>query len=505
MGGCFVRVAAPTGGKASEDSTEEVPVKDALRSLLPALLVAVAAILAADAAKAQAEAAAKVKEAVEIATDAYVYGYSLITTEVTRVQMSNVAAVEQLRAPTGTFFNVKGYPPATYRGVSATNADTLYSLAWLDLTEPQVFSHPEIRDRFFTFELVDLWMIVKDSVGTNTSGAKAMTYLFTGPGWTGTVPKGMTQISFPTRYMVILGRTYALNTPQDLAKVHALQAQYKVMPLSAWGKPYAFTAPPVDPNPGFSMTDKPQAAILALGTAGYFNLMTRLMASAAAPAPEDAPMVARMARLGIVPGQPFDLAKLDPAVQAALKDVPEIALKRMNTEWDGLGKAVNGWRVTTAGGRYGTNYLERGAWGANGWPSQLPHVSLYPTTTVDSTGQKLTGAGKYTLTFPKGQMPPVNARAFWSITMYTIDGGLWFYPNAQNKLTVSPRDKLTYNADGSLTLYFQHESPGAAREANWLPAPDGPFALTLRLYWPNASPPSIIDGTWQPPGVMRVQ
>jgi hypothetical protein len=462
------------------------------------------ATAAADAAKAPAEAAAKVKEAVEIATDAYLYGYSLITTDVTRVQMSNVDKVEELKAPTGTFFNIKGYPPATYRGVSATNADTLYSVAWLDLSEPQVFSHPEIKNRFFTFELVDLWMIVKDSVGTNTSGSKAMTYLFTGPGWTGEVPKGMTHISFPTRYMIVLGRTYALNTPQDLTKVHALQAQYKVMPLSAVGKPYAFNAPPVDPNPGFSMTDPPQKAIADLGATGYFNLLTKLMAGAASAAPEDAPMVERMAKIGIVPGQPFDPGKLDPAVQTALKDVPEMAVKRATAAWEELGKDVNGWRVTAVGGRYGTDYLQRAAWAARGWPSQLPNVSVYPTTYVDSTGAKLSGASKYTLTFPKGQTPPVNPLAFWSITMYEADpAGLWFYPNPMNKLTVSPRDKLKFNVDGSLTLYFQHESPGKDKEANWLPAPEGPFALTLRMYWPNTSPPSILDGTWQPPAVVR--
>jgi hypothetical protein len=446
------------------------------------------------------------QEAQEIALDAYIYGYSLVTTEVTRVQMSNVAKVEEMKAPTGTFFNIKGYPPATYRGVSATNADTLYSVAWLDLTEPQVFSHPEIKDRFFTFELVDLWMIVKDSVGTNTSGAKAMTYLFTGPGWKGEVPKGMTHISFPTRYMVILGRTYAQDTKKDLAKVHALQAQYKVMPLSAVGKPYTFKAPPVDPNPGFSMTEAPQKAILALGTTGYFNLMTKLMGSAAPPAPEDAPMLARMAKIGIVPGQPFDPSTLDPTVQAALKDVPEMALKRTTAAWEGLGKDVNGWRVTTVGGRYGTNYLERGAWATRGWPSQLPNVSVYPTSYVDSTGQKLSGTSKYMLTFPKGQTPPVNPLAFWSITMYeNTPTGLWFYPNPLNKLTVSPRDKLKYNKDGSLTLYFQHESPGKDKQANWLPAPEGPFAVTLRMYWPNTTAPSILDGTWQPPGVEKVK
>ncbi len=122
-------------------------------------------------------------------------------------------------------------------------------MAWLDLAEPQVFTHPEIKDRFFTFELVDQWMIVKDSVGTNTSGERAMTYLFTGPGWEGTVPEGMTHLSFPTRHMVILGRTYALNEPEDLARVHALQAQYQVRPLSAHGKPYTFKARRSIPTP----------------------------------------------------------------------------------------------------------------------------------------------------------------------------------------------------------------------------------------------------------------
>jgi hypothetical protein len=225
-----------------------------------------------------------------------------------------------------------------------------------------------------------------------------------------------------------------------------------------------------------------------------------------APAPaQDAPMLERMARLGIVPGQPFEPGKLDPAVLAVLEDVPEVALEKMVARWDSLGAEVNGWRVTTVGGRYGTDYLERGAWASSGWPSQLPHVSVYPSTSLDSEGRTLDGAHKYTLTFAKDAMPPVNPLAFWSITMYTEDDGLWFYPNPLNKLTVSPRDKLVYNADGSLTLYFQHESPGAEKEANWLPAPDGPFALTLRLYWPNAEAPSMLDGTWQPPGVTRVE
>lgn len=442
-------------------------------------------------------------EAREIAIDAYIYGYSLITTDVTRLQMSNVAAVEELHAPLGAFFNVRGYPPATYRGVSATNADTLYSVAWLDLKEPMVFSHPEIVDRFFTFQLVDLWMTVHASVGLNTAGAAAKSYLFTGPGWAGAVPDGMIHIPFPTRYMVIVGRTYALNTPEDLAKVHALQDQYTIVPLASHGKPFTYVAPPVDDHPGVSMTEGPQTAILALGTEGYFNWMTWLMASDAKPAPEDGPMLARMAKIGLEPGKPFRPADLDPAIQAALKDVHEVALKKMNDAWARLGEDKNGWRVTTVGGSYGTDYLQRGAWAANGWPSQLPNVSVYPTTYVDGDGKALDGKNSYTLTFPKGQMPPVNPLAFWSLTMYEIDNGLWFYPNDLNKLTVSPRDALKYNDDGSLTVFIQHSSPDADKVANWLPAPDGPFAVTLRMYWPNTTAPSILDGSWAPPAIVK--
>jgi hypothetical protein len=441
-------------------------------------------------------------EAVQIATDAYVYGYSLITTEVTRVQMSNVANVEELRGPMNTFVNVKRYPPADYRGVSAPNADTLYSLAWLDLSKPVVFSHPAMGKRFYLFEMVDLWMNVFDSPGTRSSGGKAENYLITGPGWRGTVPVGMKHIQVATRYMVILGRTYADGTEQDYEAVNALQAQYKITPFSAWGQPYTYAAPPVDPNPGFSMTDKPQAAILAMGTAGYFDLMAELMGGAAPPAKADAPILARMKKIGIVPGQRFDMTKLDPAVQATLKGIPQTALTKIQANREVMGQLVDGWVVTKGLGVYGTNYMKRAVVAAFGWPANLEKDAVYPYTEVDSAGQKLTGANKYTLTFAKGQTPPV--KGFWSITMYEIDQGWWFVPNPLNKFTVSPRNDLKYNSDGSVTLYFQNESPGADKESNWLPAPKGAFIPMLRMYWPQDGNPSILNGSWKIPRVMKV-
>lgn len=460
---------------------------------------------APDAAKVAAEKAAaeqKVKDAKQAALDAYVYGYSLVTTEVTRVQFSNVPKLEGLKAPMGQFVNVPRYPPADYRGVSAPNADTLYSLAWLDLAEPFVFSHPDMGKRFYLFEMVDLWMTITRTPGSRVDGGKARQYLLTGPGWTGEVPKGMEQIAFPTRYMVILGRTYADGQPADYKAVNALQAKYTLVPLSKVGKPYAYEAPAVNANPGFSMTDKPQEVILAMDTAAYFNMVARLMCKDAPAYADDGPMLAKMATLGIVPCQPFDMTKLDPAVQAALKDLPKEGLKAIEANKAHMGGMANGWIISKGLGRYGTDYMKRAVVAAFGWPANLQEDAVYPYTEVDESGAKLTGANKYTITFKKGETPPVDG--FWSITMYMVDGGWWFVPNPLNKFTVSPRNNLKPNADGSITLYLQNESPGKDKENNWLPAPKGEFVPMMRMYGPKQTPPSILDGTWAPPRIVKL-
>jgi hypothetical protein len=275
---------------------------------------------------AMAQAQLTPAEAKQIAIDAYIYGYSLITTEVTRVQMTSVDKIEGLRGPMGQFINVKRYPPGDYRGVSAPNADTLYSAAWVDVgSEPVVFSHPDMEDRFYLFPMYSLWMPVIDCPSKRTAGDAAAEYLLTGPNWSGEVPAGMRQIKSPSKYMLILGRTYADGTEKDYEIVNSLQALYKLVPLSSYGKPYKFVPPPFNPNPGYSLTDKPQAVIDAMDLATYFNMMANLMGDVAPPAAQDAPMVAKMAKIGLVPGKSFDLAKLDPAVQAALKDVVIVA------------------------------------------------------------------------------------------------------------------------------------------------------------------------------------
>src|SRR5262249_34794430 len=213
----------------------------------------------------------------------------------------------------------------------------------------------------------DLWMTIFASPGSRTTGEKAATYLLTGPGWKGEIPKGMQHISSASRYMVILGRTYANGTEADYKAANALQAQYKITPLAEWGKSYTPKAPPVDTSAGVSMTDKPQEVILAMGTEGYFNWMAKRMCDAAPAAAADAPMLARMAKMGIEPCKPFTLAKLDPAVQAALKDLPAAALKKIGENQKSLGKVANGWIMTVGLGQYGTDYMKRAVVAAFGW------------------------------------------------------------------------------------------------------------------------------------------
>ncbi len=351
--------------------------------------------------------------------------------------------------------------------------------------------------------MYSMQMNVVQSLGSRTTGETAGKFLVTGPGWNGEVPQGMKQVKSPSKYMLILGRTYADGTEQDYEIVNALQAEFKLTPLSAWGKGYTYRAPPVDPDPGFSMTDKPQQVILDMGAEAYFDMMADLLGSVAPPPEADASILARIAKIGIVPGKKFEMSSLDPAVQAAIEDVPQVALKKIESNKPSLGVVVDGWVITKGLGDYGIDYMKRAVVAAFGWGANLQEDAVYPNTEVDSNGEALTGASKYTLTFANGQTPPVNG--FWSLTMYEIDKGWWFVPNELNKFTVSPRNDLKYNADGSLTLYLQNESPGKDQEANWLPAPKGAFVLMLRMYWPKPTPPSIIDGTWKVPTAEKVK
>ena len=439
------------------------------------------------------------KEAQEIAVDAYVFGYPLVTMEMTRRVMTNVAEPSGTRAPMGQFRNMRTYPDASFRDVTAPNADTLYSSAWLDVSkEPWVMSLPDEGDRYFLFPMLDAWTTVFQVPGKRTTGDKAQTYAITGPKWSGKLPDDVVEYKSPTAIVWILGRTYCTGTPEDYKAVHALQDQTTLIPLSSYGKEYELPKGKVDPE--IDMKTPVRDQVDKLDAAAYFKLLAALMKDNP-PAAADAAIVAKMAKIGIIPGEDFDPTILDDDAGKGLASAPQLAQKKIMAQFGKGGKKVNGWEIFTETGIYGTNYADRALVTAIGLGANRPQDAVYPTSDLNANGKPYSGANKYVMHFEKGQTPPVDG--FWSLTMY--NAAYFFVANPLNKYTVSPRDNLKYNEDGSLDIYIQHESPGKEKEANWLPAPNDQFKLMLRLYWPKEKAPSILDGTWTPPAAKEVK
>lgn len=446
-----------------------------------------------------AQVGPKKNEAAEVGADAYVYGYPLVTMEYTRRVMTNTIEPKGTHAPMGQFVRMREYPDAKFRDVTAPNADTLYSTAWLDLKkEPYVLSLPDMGDRYFLMPMLDGWTNVFEVPGTRTTGNKAQTFAITGPGWKGKLPGGVKELKAPTNMVWILGRTYCTGTPEDYKACHAVMDKYDLQPLSTFGQAYKPPAGKVDSSVDMKTAVREQ--VNRLNARDYFKLLAILMKDNP-PATADTTMVEKLAKIGIVPGKDFDTTKLDASIDAGLAHVPGMAQERIMTHYKTAGKLVNGWTFTTNAGVYGTDYVQRALITAIGLGANRPQDAVYPTSIEDASGKKYSGENRYVIHFEKGQTPPADA--FWSITMYDTD--YFFVENPLNKYTVSPRNNLKSNDDGSLDLYIQNESPGKDKEANWLPAPKGGFILMMRLYRPREKNPSIIDGSWIPPGVRKIE
>ncbi len=448
-----------------------------------------------------AESAAKELEARETAIDAYIYAYPLVTMEMTRRVSTNVDKPVGAAAPMGQIAKLRQYPAVDNHSVTAPNADTLYTIVWLDVSkEPWVLSIPDMKDRYFLFPMLDGWTNVFQDPGKRTTGTKAQKYAITGPGWSGTLPAGITEYKSPTGIVWVLGRIYCTGTPEDYKAVHALQDQVSAVPLSAYGKPY--TPAPGVVTPGVDNKTSVRDQVNAMDGATYFKLFAELLKTNP-PAADDAPMVATLAKMGIVPGQDFDAAKLEPAVAKGIADAPKRGQEKIGNLKEAIvagdAKVEHGWMYFSKTGLYGTGYRNRALITWYGLGANRPLDAVYPTSEGPDILKKYSGANKYAAHFNKGEMPPANA--FWSITMYDKD--YFFVPNPINRYTVSSRNKFKTNADGSVDLYFQHDSPGKDRQENWLPAPTGEFVLMMRLYWPKETPPSLLDGTWKPPEVKQ--
>lgn len=433
-----------------------------------------------------------------VAQDAYIYGYPLVTMEMTRRIITNVASVVGTRGPMGQLIKLRQYPDASFRDVTAPNADTLYTSAFIDVgKEPWVLGIPDMKDRYYLFPMLDGWTDVFQVPGKRTTGTGVQTYAITGPGWKGTLPTGVKEYKSPTSIVWILGRIYCTGTPEDYAAVHALQDQCTLVPLSAYGKPYTPPSGTVDPS--IDMKTPVRDQVNRMDATAYFTLLAQLLKTNP-PAAADAPELAKFAKIGLVAGQDFDATKLNADF---VKRIPEIAFDRIMLQFkvNKEVKDVNGWGYTTKTGLYGTDYFMRALVTAIGLGANRPQDAVYPTSLKAADGNAYDGANKYVIHFAKGQLPP--ARGFWSLTMY--DANYFFVANPINRYSISARQNLKSNPDGSVDLYIQKDSPGVDKESNWLPAPAGKFILMLRLYWPNEKDPSILDGSWKIPAVTRAR
>ena len=463
--------------------------------MLRAIALALALIAATLAPAMAATGPVTEEEAHAIGVDAYLYFYPILTMDVTRKQLTNEEPKPGgIGGPMNRFANVGAFPTADMRVVVRPNFDTLYSSGWLDLTkEPMVVSAPDTDGRYYLLPMLDMWTDVFASPGWRTTGTKVGNFLVTPPGWTSTVPDDMTQIQAPTPYVWIIGRTKT-DGPADYDAVHQIQAGYKITPLSQWGgEP---TAPEVKIDPSVDMKTPPKIQVDTMPADKYFAYAAELL-KLHPPHITDQPIIAQLKRIGFEVGKSFDLDKADPAVKKGLASAAEDAQKLMEWKVPTLARIANGWSMNTdTMGVYGNYYLKRAIVTQLGLGANLPEDAIYPLNLADDTGKPLDGASNYVLHFDKGQTPPVNA--FWSVTLYDAQG--FQVANPLNRFAVSSWMPFKYNSDGSLDLYFQNESPGADKEANWLPAPKGPYNLTMRLYAPKAE---ALTGKWNPPPVTR--
>jgi DNA sulfur modification protein DndE len=459
------------------------------------LSLAVGSLVLALPALAAGKGAMSEESALEIGTEAYVYGYPLVMMEVTRQKLTNVASPQGVHgAPVNQLAHARTFLTAGFTDVVAPNNDTLYSQAWLDLAkEPMVLHLPDSGGRYYLMPMLSAWTDVFASPGSRTTGTHAGDYAIVGPRFHGALPPGVHALRSPTNLAWLIGRTYSDGTPADLAAVHAFQDGMSLKPLSAYGAAYTPPAGKVDAS--IDMVTSPREQVDAMDATTFFGILAAKMLDNP-PAPGDAALIARMAKIGIHPGCAVDPARLDPAAQLGVVHAPVLGQAEILIHEQSAGERVNGWILPKKTGKYGKDYLQRALIAAMGLGANLPRDAVYPMTKEDSEGKRLNGKHRYVLHFASGATPPV--KAFWSVTMY--DDAMFFVDNPLGRYAVHSKDPLTFNQDGSLDLLIQHDAPNPTAQSNWLPAPAGDFVLMMRMYWPKKP---VLTGTWTPPAVVR--
>jgi hypothetical protein len=427
---------------------------------------------------ASAEKTLSDKEAQAIAKDAYVYSYAIMESYQTwRTQAVDKAA----NGYVGGFNVFRHYSePFTpdNKDIVTPNNDTPYSWAWLDLrAEPMVVSVPAVpRDRYYVMQWIDLFTQNFAYIGVRSTGFGAGSYMIAGPMWKGEKPKGIKEVfKAETEIVGTLTRT-ALQGPEDVPNVKAIQAQYRLEPLSAFlNQPAPAAAPAID----FPLYDKAKAR-----THDFIGYLNFLLQFAEPPVASEIAIRKRFEKIGIGPGRPWDASKVDPATLAAI----DAGVKEGQAEIDALAA-----RTFSTNGLFGsraqlkTNYLQRDVGAMKGLYGNSLEEAWYGGYICD-------GSKPSSVHFEKANLPP--AKFFWSMTMYTIPDR-FLYANSLNRYSIGDRTKgLEYGKDGSLTIYVSNASPGKDKESNWLPAPASKCSLVARVYGPSKA---AMTGEWKLP------
>lgn len=443
-----------------------------------------------------------IEETRAIAEEAFIFGLPIVMNYGVMYEFVIDRASGQYKAPFNTLWNDAQVFTWKDTAIPTPNSDTPYSLLWLDLrAEPMVISVPAVDPkRYYSVMLCDGSTYNYGYIGSRATGSDAGDYLVVGPAWQGETPAGIKKVfRSGTDFSLAAFRTQLFDAA-DMPNVVKVQSGYKAQPLSAYlGRPAPAAAPAVT-FPKFDQN---------LVKDEFFEYLDFALQFAPAT-PDEQAIRAKLARIGVGPGKAFSFKDL------SLEHKVEVGLgmkageKKIEDAVAAMGTNINGWRVSSTGGDrayFAGDWLKRAAVAKAGIYANDAAEAMYPLTRETADGKTLDGhAGRYTLTFPAGQLPPVNA--FWSVTMYH-GGNQLLVKNPINRYLINTPmlPGMQKNPDGSLTIYIQKDSPGRAKEANWLPAPDGPIYLVMRLYWPKETPPSILPpgkGTWKPPGVQRV-
>jgi hypothetical protein len=449
--------------------------------MLAAALALIALPAAAQPAAPASASEARRAELRQIASEAYIYLYPLVTMDITRrVQAKHSNVLDHFRA----------FPEASFRTVVRPNFDTLYSTAWIDLSGgPLVVRVPPSPGRYYLLQFLDMWTDSFAIPGTRTHGAEPLAVALVPPGWTGNLPEGVTRIDAPTSRVWMIGRTQT-NGVADYGAVHVFQDGIRLEPVGT-AKPAARaeTGPPIDPAIPPKIQVDAMSPLEFLEYGAYLLQTTR-------PHDTDWSQLERLKRLGIGSGMRFVAERRSKDELAVIVAGLTDGRRSLSTREAGLNPGVNGWTYSTETiGVYGNAYLKRAIIARRGLGANPPEDAVYLYPYQDARGHMLQGGRSYSLRFEKGQLPP--AGAFWSVTLY--DGEGFPVANPIGRHALGDRDPLRFNPDGSLDLLIQPDDPGGALSGNWLPSPaSGAIALSIRIYLPSEE---VLARRWIPPSV----